>query len=316
MGCASSSAGGGYVVDSAKDKASAELDAQLEQQQAEENAIVKLLVLGTGESGKSTVFKQMKILYSVPDPPAKFVMICRANLFGNAHAVMSGMTVLNIAYASDKGREAAKILENDGVSQAQIGRVQRHTSGVRALQFNPHTDNAHLLASGGSDHEVFIMALERPDAPTIFSPGDAKAAKHTAEVTCVSWNSQVSHILASGDQSGNTIIWDIKSHTRVMVFFESTMFKSVLYHPDESQVLTTGSDRKITYWDCFDGQAIRMLDGSATGEINTLAILAEGEHYVSGGEDKEVKIWDYDEGIQYYKGVGHSGAITKVSFRY
>ena len=29
--------------------------------------------------------------------------------------------------------------------------------------------------------------------------------------------------------------------------------KSVVYHPDESQLLTTGSDRKITYWDCFDG---------------------------------------------------------------
>ena len=46
------------------------------------------------------------------------------------------------------------------------------------------------------------------------------------------------------------------------------MFKQVLYHPDESQVLTTGSNRKITYWDCFDGQAIRMLDGSKDGEIN------------------------------------------------
>jgi len=91
------------------------------------------------------------------------------------------------------------------------------------------------------------------------------------------------------------------------------MFKAVLYHPDESQVLTTGSDRKITYWDCFDGQAIRMLDGSSTGEINALAILNEGEHYVSGGEDKVVKIWDYDEGIQYYKGIGHSGAISKIA---
>ena len=45
---------------------------------------------GTGESGKSTVFKQMKILYSVPDPPAKFLMVVRANLFGNAHAVFQG----------------------------------------------------------------------------------------------------------------------------------------------------------------------------------------------------------------------------------
>ena len=32
------------------------------------------------------------------------------------------------------------------------------------------------------------------------------------------------------------------------------MFKNIVYHPDETQLLTTGSDRKITYWDTFDGQ--------------------------------------------------------------
>ena len=98
-----------------------------------------------------------------------------------------------------------------------------------------------------------------------------------------------------------------------MCLFESTMFKSVVYHPDESQLITTGSDRKITYWDCFDGQAIRMLDGSATGELHTLAITASGEHFVSGGQDKIVKIWSYDEGISYFHGTGHSGAIQKVA---
>lgn len=90
------------------------------------------------------------------------------------------------------------------------------------------------------------------------------------------------------------------------------MFKQVVFHPDESQLLTTGSDRKITYWDCFDGQAIRMLDGSQSGELNALAIMQEGEHFISGGEDKVVRLWDYDEGISYYSGVGHSGGITKV----
>jgi WD40 repeat protein len=87
----------------------------------------------------------------------------------------------------------------------------------------------------------------------------------------------------------------------------------VVYHPDESQLLTTGSDRKVCYWDCFDGQAIRMLDGSNSGEINALAITNEGEHFVSGGEDKIVKLWDYDEGISYFTGVGHSGGVTKIA---
>ena len=39
----------------------------------------------------------------------------------------------------------------------------------------------------------------------------------------------------------------------------------------------------------------------------------EGEHFVSGGEDKMVKIWSYDEGLCYFVGAGHSGAITKIT---
>ena len=56
-----------------------------------------------------------------------------------------------------------------------------------------------------------------------------------------------------------------------------------------------------------------MLDGSDSGEINAIAITKEGEHFVSGGEDKLIKLWNYDEGISYYTGVGHSGTITRVS---
>jgi WD40 repeat protein len=55
-----------------------------------------------------------------------------------------------------------------------------------------------------------------------------------------------------------------------------------------------------------------MLDGSDSGEINALAITKEGEHFVSGGEDKMIKLWSYDEGISYYVGHGHSGSITRV----
>lgn len=98
-----------------------------------------------------------------------------------------------------------------------------------------------------------------------------------------------------------------------MALFESTMFKAVVYHPDESQLLTAGSDRKITYWDCYDGQAIRMLDGSDSGELNALAIFGAGEHFISSGNDKVVKLWDYDEGICYHRGIGHSGEVTKIA---
>jgi WD40 repeat protein len=140
---------------------------------------------------------------------------------------------------------------------------------------------------------------------------EASLKEHRGRVADVRINKSDSQAV-SASYDGSCIIWDIKNHTRVMCLFESTMFKQIIYHPDESQLLTTGSNRKVTYWDCFDGQAIRMLDGSDSGEINALAISRGGDAFVSGGEDKKIKVWDYDEGISYYSGVGHSGAIAKI----
>ena len=49
------------------------------------------------------------------------------------------------------------------------------------------------------------------------------------------------------------------------MFFEKFF---VAYHPEEYQILTSGTDRKIVYWETFDGSQIRELDGSETGGIN------------------------------------------------
>lgn len=38
----------------------------------------------------------------------------------------------------------------------------------------------------------------------------------------------------SASSDGSCIIWDLKSFTRCICFFESTLFKQVVYHPDES----------------------------------------------------------------------------------
>ena len=70
-----------------------------------------------------------------------------------------------------------------GHAQPRIAAVQRHTGPVNGLHFNPTPGSSHLLASGGADNEVFVLALDRPDAPNVFIPAPApNTAKHTAEV--------------------------------------------------------------------------------------------------------------------------------------
>ena len=70
----------------------------------------------------------------------------------------------------------------------------------------------------------------------------------------------------------------------------NTLFKYVAYHPLEHQVVTTGTDRKIGFWETFDGSLIRELDGSLTESVNAIDVSDDGVYVVSGGCDKIIKV--------------------------
>ncbi len=66
------------------------------------------------------------------------------------------------------------------------------------------------------------------------------------------------------------------------------MFRTVCYRPDECQIITSGTDRKIGYWEVYDGSQIRELDGSMSDSINGMDI--HGKFFVTGGGDKLIKV--------------------------
>jgi len=176
-----------------------------------------------------------------------------------------------------------------------------HFNGVTALAA---TSDCGRVVSGGMEGEVRIWKIGRQTQTM-----DASLKEHRGRVWCIQLRQDDSQaVTASSD--GSCIVWDLNTKTRSLCLFESTQFKSLVYHPDESQLLTTGSDRKIGYWDTFDGQAIRVLEGSDEGELTSLSISKSGSHYVSVGEERLVKLWEYDEGVCKNIGVGHSGSIT------
>ena len=38
-----------------------------------------------------------------------------------------------------------------------------------------------------------------------------------------------------------------------------------------------------------------------------------GEFFISAGEDKEIKIWEYDTAIPMWRGIGHSNGINRIA---
>ncbi|CAM9628396.1 unnamed protein product, partial [Phaeothamnion confervicola] len=128
--------------------------------------------------------------------------------------------------------------------QPQVASVHRHQGAVNGLQFNPHKSSSHLLASGGSDNEVFIMALDRPEAPTVFVPAPPpNTSRHSAEVTKVAWNTQVSHILATAAANGSCIVWDLRQKKPWCELRDSSRAScaDVAWNPDEGLHLVTAS---------------------------------------------------------------------------
>mmetsp|Transcript_22139 Transcript_22139/g.36672 ORF Transcript_22139/g.36672 Transcript_22139/m.36672 type:complete len:608 (+) Transcript_22139:46-1869(+) len=180
-----------------------------------------------------------------------------------------------------------------------------HLTSVTAIAT---TNDSMRLVTGGADGQVRVWKLGKESQTML-----AMMKEHSAAINCLAVRANDAEFV-SASSDGSCIIWDLKRYVRNNSLFASTFFKAVTYFPDESQILTAGTDRKLSYWDAYDGSAIRVLEGSEA-EINALDISSGrgGQtFFVSGGADKSVKIWDYESGQRRSIGIGHSGAITRV----
>ncbi|XP_070842614.1 cilia- and flagella-associated protein 52 [Chaetodon trifascialis] len=178
-----------------------------------------------------------------------------------------------------------------------------HKMGVTAIA---GTRNCKRIVSGGGEGQVRVWEL---------LPGGHQLLEimkeHKATISCIEIKSDDKEcVTASFD--GACIIWDIVRFVSLQMVIANTMFRTVCYYPKEYQIITSGTDRKVSYWDVYDGSAIRELEGSQSGAINGMHISEDGRHFVTGGEDKLLKVWDYMEGVVTHIGVAHNGSITGV----
>jgi protein transport protein SEC31 len=119
--------------------------------------------------------------------------------------------------------------------EAVIMDNETHTGQVRGLDFNKFQTN--LLASAGSNNEVYIWDLTNPSTP--YTPGPK--SQKLDDITSVGWNGQVQHILATTSSTGHTVVWDLRNRKEVMTLSAPNTgglnagrrsISSVAWHPD------------------------------------------------------------------------------------
>ncbi|CAH8664233.1 unnamed protein product [Schistosoma rodhaini] len=204
-----------------------------------------------------------------------------------------------------------------------------HKKGVTALC---STSTCDRIISGGGEGQVRVWdireaqpannqlhrsRLKRTDKSNSIQNSNystklvAAMYEHTNAVSCIQISrDDKSCVSASADST--CIIWCLETFRRKQIIFSNTLFRCVCYHPTECQIITSGTDRKIGYWEVYDGSLIRQLDGSRTGSVNGMDITDDGDTFVTGGNDKLVKVWKYNEGEITHVGLGHTSPITRL----
>jgi GTPase SAR1 family protein len=122
---------------------SSKLDKVLNSQQTDESKIIKLLLLGTGESGKSTIFKQMQILYQEgfsDFEKSTFRHVVRRNVVEAMQTLLHGAEKFGFHLSSHGSQVAAKFMVDldplaaDFWQQEIVGYVKELWNKERALR--------------------------------------------------------------------------------------------------------------------------------------------------------------------------------------
>uniref|UniRef100_A0A8C3UPI0 Protein transport protein Sec31A n=1 Tax=Catharus ustulatus TaxID=91951 RepID=A0A8C3UPI0_CATUS len=221
--------------------------------------------------------------------------------FGNGSAEPSGVLV----GGGDNGvltmYSVQRILTSKG--DPVIGQTEKHSGPVRALDFNPFQSN--LLASGANDSEIFIWDLNNFSVP--MTPG-TKSQPHE-DISVVSWNRQVQHILSSAHPSGKAVVWDLRKNEPIIKVSDHSNrmhCSGMAWHPEVATqlVLSSEDDRLpvIQIWDLrFATSPLSQLEGHTRGVLAVSWCQADPELLLSSAKDNRILCWNPSMGEVVYE---------------
>ncbi|KAJ8981910.1 hypothetical protein NQ317_007302 [Molorchus minor] len=176
---------------------------------------------------------------------------------------------------------------------ALIGKQEKHTGPVHALDFNSF--QANLFATGAGDSEIFIWDLNNTNTP--MSPG-AKC-QPLEDILSVSWNKQVQHILASTFPS-KCVIWDLRKNEPIIKLTDTVSrirWKVVAWHPEVATQLCLASEEDhspiIQLWDLrFATSPLKTLENHQRGVLSLAWCADDSDLLVSCGKDSRILCWN------------------------
>ncbi|XP_039217131.1 guanine nucleotide-binding protein subunit alpha-14-like isoform X1 [Crotalus tigris] len=153
-----------------------EIERRLRRDKQHSSKELKLLLLGTGESGKSTFIKQMKIIHGSgfsEEERKNYTKLVYQNIYSAMQAMVSAMDALQIPYSSEQSKEDSQMIEE--VQTDKIETLERkYAEALKRLWMDPgiqecyHRRREYQLSDSA---KYFLSDLERIAMPS-FVPNE------------------------------------------------------------------------------------------------------------------------------------------------
>jgi WD40 repeat protein/serine/threonine protein kinase len=224
----------------------------------------------------------------------------------------------------------------------------QHDNAVNALAYSP---DGMTLLTGTQDHQLRLWDVESGALirefvghdgaimDIVFSSDGQQAVTGALDGAIILWDVQSGEelkrfVAANGDVRGvdmsrdgarilaggrlQMTLWDVETGETLMTFDDGlSSITDVDLSPSANTVLSGFADGRIVLWSVSSGQSLLTYDagvGGHTDAVLSVAYAADESGFLSAGQDNQVLLWRFEDGIPVQSFYGHQAPVTSAQF--